>query len=71
MKDKGGNLLNSHEDIEAVLVQHFHGIANETISDRDHFIRDLTGHIHRLVTREDNFNLNRLVTEEEVSEVIK
>eukprot|EP00253_Pinus_taeda_P007867 PITA_07867 len=43
----------------------------ETILDREHFIRDLTGYIPRLVTREDNFNLNRLVIEEEVSEVIK
>eukprot|EP00253_Pinus_taeda_P032535 PITA_32535 len=70
-KDEGGHLLNSHEDIEAVLVLHFHGIEKETISDRDHFIKDLIGHIPRLVTREDNFNLNRPVTEEEVSEVIK
>eukprot|EP00253_Pinus_taeda_P004728 PITA_04728 len=70
IKDGEGNLLNSHEDIEAVLVQHFRGIAKEKISDREHFIKDLTRHILRLVSREDNFNLNRLVTEEEVSEDI-
>ena len=71
IKDEGGHLLNSHEDIETVLVQHFRGIAKETILDRDHFIRDLTRFISKLVTREDNFNLNRPVTEEELSEVIK
>eukprot|EP00253_Pinus_taeda_P004077 PITA_04077 len=71
IKDEGGHLLNSHEDIETVLVQHFRGIAKETILDRDHFIRDLTRHIPKLVTREDNFNLNRPVTKEEVSKVIK
>jgi len=54
-----------------MLVQHFRDIANETIADRDHFIKDLTRHIPRIVTREDNFNLNRLVTEEEVGEVIE
>lgn len=54
-----------------MLFQHFHGIAQETISDKEQFIRDLVGHIPKLVTREDNFNLNRPVTEEEVSEVIK
>ena len=27
IKDEGGHLLNFHEDIEDVLVQHFHGIA--------------------------------------------
>eukprot|EP00253_Pinus_taeda_P028863 PITA_28863 len=43
----------------------------ETILDRVHFVRDLTKHIPKIVTREDNFNLNRLVTKEEVSEVIK
>ena len=71
IKDEGGHLLNSHEDIETMLVQHFRGIAKETISDRDHFIRDLTRHIPRIVTREDKFNINRPVIEEEVSEVIK
>lgn len=54
-----------------MLVQHFRGIAKETISDREHFIKDLTRHIPRLVSREDNFNLNRPVTEEEISEVLK
>ncbi len=71
IKDEEGNLLNSHEDIEVVLVQHFRGIVKETISDRENFIRDLTRHIPRLVSREDNFNLNRPMIEEEVSEVLK
>eukprot|EP00253_Pinus_taeda_P018273 PITA_18273 len=71
IKDVEGQLLNTHEDIEAILVQHFRSIIEETILDRAHFIRDLTRHIPKLVTREDNFNLNRPVTEEEVSEVIK
>jgi len=54
-----------------VLVQHFRGIAKETILDREHFFKALTRHIPRLVSREDNFNLNGPVTKEEVSEVLK
>jgi len=59
IKDVGGNILNSHEEIKVVLVQRFQGIAKENITDRDHFIRDLTRDIPRLVSREDNFNLNK------------
>jgi len=71
IKDEGGQLLSTHEEIEAVLVQHFRGIVKETISNREPSIKDLTRHIPRLVSREDTFNLNRLVTEEEISEVLK
>jgi hypothetical protein len=55
-----------------VLVQHFRRYSKgkqfqtENISSRT-----LTRHIPKLVSREDNFNLNRPVTEEEVSEVLK
>eukprot|EP00253_Pinus_taeda_P017644 PITA_17644 len=65
IKDEEGHILSFHEGIEVMLVQHFHGIARETISDREHFIKDLTRHIPRLVSKEDNFNLNRTVTKEE------
>ena len=53
------------------MVQHFQGTAEEPRVDRSQFISDFTKHIPKLVTREDNYNLNRLVNEEEVSEVIK
>eukprot|EP00253_Pinus_taeda_P035409 PITA_35409 len=65
IKDEGGNLHNSHEEIEVVLVNHFRGIAKETCYDRENSIRDFTRHIPRLVSREDNFNLNKPVTKEE------
>eukprot|EP00253_Pinus_taeda_P019282 PITA_19282 len=71
IKDSKGQLLNTHKDIEVVLVQHFRSITEETILDRAHFIRDFTKHIPKLVTREDNYNLNRPVNEDELSEVIK
>eukprot|EP00253_Pinus_taeda_P009910 PITA_09910 len=71
IEDERRNLLNTREDIEVVPVQHFRSIEKETSSDREHFIRDLTRHIPRLVSREDNLNLNRPMSEEEVSEVLK
>eukprot|EP00253_Pinus_taeda_P035429 PITA_35429 len=41
------------------------------MEDRSRFIVKITQYIPRLVTNEDNHNLNRPVSEEEVSEVIK
>lgn len=54
-----------------MLVKHFRGIAQENTLDRVPFIKDLIKHIPKLVSREDNCNLNRLVTEKVVSEVLK
>lgn len=53
------------------MVQQFCEIAQENNTVREHFIKDVTRHIPKLVTREDNFNLNRPMIEEEVSEVLK
>ena len=52
-------------------VQHFKGITKENNHDREQRIKEITKNIPRLVSREDNFNQNKPVTEEEVSEVIK
>ena len=71
IEDASGHIHQSHEEIEVVLVKHFQGIAQENTLDMVPFIKDLIKRIPKLVSREDNFNLNRLVTEEEVSEVLK
>jgi len=71
IKNEDGQIQQTHEEIEAVLVKHFSGIAQEDILVREPFIKDFTNHILKLVTREDNDNLNRPVTEKEVSEVLK
>eukprot|EP00253_Pinus_taeda_P008377 PITA_08377 len=63
LKDTQGKQLNTHKEIESTLVQHFQGIAEEPLIDRTQFINDFTKHIPRLVTREDNYNLNRSVNE--------
>lgn len=69
--DPQGKELNTHKEMEFILVQHFQDIAEETIADRSQFTKSFTQHIPKLVSREDNYNLNRLVTEEKVKEVIK
>lgn len=63
--------LTTHQEIEIVLVQHFQCIVEEPLIDRSQFIKDFAKHILKLVTREDNYNLNKSVNEEEISEVIK
>lgn len=71
IKDTQGKQFTTHQEIEIVLVQHFQGIVKEPLIDRSQFFKDFTKHIPKLVTREDNYNLNRPVNEEEISEVIK
>lgn len=71
IKDENGELHNTHKNIEAVLVQYFRNITRENNPDREQSIREIIRHIPKLVSREDNFNLNKSITEEEVSEVLK
>lgn len=56
--------------MEFVLVQHFLSISKEPLVDRSRFINNFTKFIPKLVTMEDNHNLNRPMSEEEVSEII-
>ena len=56
--------------MESSLVQHFLSITEEPLLDRSWFINNFTKYIPKLVTREDNHNLNRPVSEDEVGEVI-
>eukprot|EP00253_Pinus_taeda_P032627 PITA_32627 len=71
IKDEEGQIHQSHKKIEVGLVKHVQGIAQENTLYRDPFIKDLIKHIPKLVSREDNCNLNSPITEKEVSEVLK
>ena len=70
LTDQHGIERNTHEEMEEVLVQHFQRIVEETTVDRYQFTKIFTQYIPKLVSREDNYNLNRPVTEEEIEEVI-
>ena len=71
LTDQHGIERNTHEEMEKVLLQHFQKIAEETSEDRYQFMQKFTQYIPTLVTKEDNFNLNRPVTEEEIEEAVK
>eukprot|EP00253_Pinus_taeda_P036049 PITA_36049 len=70
LKGSKGKELATHKEMEYVLVQHFLCIAMEPLLDRSQFINKFTRYIPKLVIREDNHNLNRPVSEYDVSEVI-
>lgn len=63
--------MNTDKEMESVLVQQFKSIAVETLAHSSQSIKNFTKNIPKLVTKEDNYNLNRPVTKEEVNEVIK
>jgi len=71
LRDTKRKELSTHREMECALVQHFQSIAEEPLIDISQFINKFTKYIPKLVTREDNFNLNKPVTEKEVFEVIK
>lgn len=71
IKDSHDVELVSQKEMESNLVQHFFNIVKEPMEDRSRFINQFTLYIPKLVTRNDNHNLNRPVSEEEVSEMIK
>lgn len=53
------------------MVQYFRGITSENNPDKDQYIKEITKNITKMMSREDNVNLNKPVTEAEVSMVIK
>lgn len=71
IKNEAGELQISHKAIEYVSVHHFQGITQENNSDREQSIRQITSNVLKLVSREDNFNLNRPVMEGELSDILK
>eukprot|EP00253_Pinus_taeda_P006614 PITA_06614 len=55
------------EDTNMVDSEKQKGIKNENNRDRDQYIKEIIKNIPRMVSREDNFNLNKPITEAEVS----
>jgi len=66
-----GEVQTTHKNIEAVMVEHCKGITNENNLDKDQHIKEIIKNIPKMVSREDKFNLNKLLIEAEVSTVIK
>jgi len=57
--------------MENLLVNHFQNLLSESILDRLEVIDRITRHIPQLVIRDQNLALVRVVTLEEVEEVLK
>ena len=62
LEDSQGEELVSHIEIESFLVKHFLSTAEELQVDRSWFINKFTKYLSKLVTREENHNLNKLVS---------
>jgi ATP phosphoribosyltransferase len=71
IKDQDGIKRESNKEIETTLVNHFHQIAQEPNQDRTKAIQRIIQHIPRLVTEEQNNNLNKPITEEEIAQVLQ
>lgn len=56
--------------MEKVLL-HFQKISKKTLEKRSQFTKLFTQYIHKLVTREYNYNFNIPVIEEEIQEAMK
>jgi ATP phosphoribosyltransferase len=69
--DQDGMERESHKEIEYTLVNHFEGIAHEPNHDRNEAMQRITQHIHSLVTEEQNVNLNKPITKEEIDQVVR
>jgi hypothetical protein len=70
IKDQDGIECESHQEIESVMVRHFHGIAQELHQNRSEAIQRITQHIPRLVTKEQNIFLNKPIAMEEVDQAL-
>jgi hypothetical protein len=70
IRDQDGIERESHKEIENTLVNHFEGIAQEPNQDRTEAIQRITQHIPSLVTEEQNVNLNKPITKEEIDQVV-
>jgi hypothetical protein len=71
IRDKDGIEREFHKEIENTLVNHFQGIAQESNQDRTKAIKRITHHIPKLVTEEQNINLRKPITKEEINQVIQ
>lgn len=71
LKDQQGNRLTQKDEMEDLLVQHFKGPVTEPHITREDNLCKINQHIPKLVTRDQNLALLRVIMKAEVEEVIK
>jgi ATP phosphoribosyltransferase len=71
IQDQDGIERESHKEIENILENRLHGIAQEPNQGRMEVIQRITRHIPRLVTEEQSINLNKPISKEEIDQVVQ
>jgi exonuclease III len=66
-----GDVIHSHEDMEATLIRYFQNLLTEPQVDRLDAINKITQHVPPLVTQEQNVVLLRPITIEEVDQALQ
>lgn len=71
LKNNAGEILKNHNDISALLSDHFSSIAQEPPTNREEAIKELTAAIPKSITSYQNWALCREISLEEVEEAIQ
>eukprot|EP00253_Pinus_taeda_P023359 PITA_23359 len=71
LKNSEGEILRNHNEISALLVDHFSRIAHEPGINREASIKEITNAIPKSITEEQNWALRRTITMEEVEEEVR
>eukprot|EP00253_Pinus_taeda_P028693 PITA_28693 len=71
LKNNAGEILKNHNDISALLSDHFKSISQEPPINREEAIKELTAAIPKTITSDQNWALCRDLSLEEVEEAIR
>eukprot|EP00253_Pinus_taeda_P022158 PITA_22158 len=71
LKNSEGEILRNHNDISALLSNHFSNIAREPEINREAAIQEITNAIPNSITEEQNWALRKTITMEEVEEAVR
>lgn len=71
IKNRGGQHITQHDEMEQELVGHFKGILTEPRRNGEEAIGRISNEIPNLVTRDQKLALMRAATLEEVEEIVK
>eukprot|EP00253_Pinus_taeda_P029800 PITA_29800 len=71
LKNSEGEILRNHNEISALLLDHFGRIAQEPRINREAAIQEITNAIPKSITEEQNWALRKTITMEEVEEAVR
>eukprot|EP00253_Pinus_taeda_P003585 PITA_03585 len=71
LKNSEGEILRNHNEISALLSDHFGRIVHEPEINREEAIKEITNAIPKSITEEKNWALRRTITMEEVEEAVR